>query len=173
MCPPPTRRRFLAGLGGAAGLGTVGATGYHAYTGPVDLRVLNSLRSAVELTVRLRRDGRVVHGATYDVPARTLPEYDEDSSAEIPEAERPGSSGEVRDRLVESATRGTTYEFDAFTDEYGLEAGSETVTVTCTGYVASSEGPLTDELLLFIPIRPAERGMYLVKNDCLRLYDPD
>lgn len=174
MGPPPSRRQFLAGLGGAVGLGAVGSTAYHAYTGPVDLVVANSLDSTVELAVRLSRDEEMVHRATYDVPARTSREYDRESPSEIPVAERNGSPGLLRDRMVETATRGTTYEFDAWTDGYGVNPNDEdTFTVTCTGYVEMSDGPLTDELLLFVPREPRERGMLLDNSHCGSLYNPN
>lgn len=175
MGPPPSRRQVLAGIGGAVGLGTAGSTAYHAYTGPVDLVLLNTRLSPVEVDVRISGPDGVVLAETYDVPETTRAELDTESPSEIPVTE-PGSESEVgtvTDRVVERATRGTTYTVHAATEDgrHTLDETDEnTVTATCTGYVDTSERRLTDTVRLFVPRVDGRGDILLSANRCGTLW---
>lgn len=168
MVPSPTRRQFLAGLSGVTGLGAVGAVAYHTYTGPVALTILNFERSQFTVDVQVSGPDGVVVDKTYDVPASEPVEYDSEGSSEIASS-RGGDAGIVRDRIIDHATRGTTYSVRASTADgtYTLdEAGDNTATVTCTGYVNMSEGRMMDELLLEFPASSSVGGIGLYPNYC-------
>lgn len=176
MVSPPTRRQFLAGLGSVTGLGAVGSVAYHTYTGPVDLTIVNYERyprSPFTVDVQVSGTDGVVAAETYDVPAPTPVEYYSEGSSEIPSS-RGGEAGIVRDRLIDRATRGTTYTVRASTADgtYTLdEAGENTATVTCTGYVNLSEERMMDELLLEFPAPSSVGGIGLGSNYCGSLWN--
>lgn len=172
MVPSPTRRQFLAGLGSVTGLGAVGSVAYHTYTGPVGLTILNFERSQFTVDVQVSGPDGVVAAETYDVPASAPVEHYSEGSSEIPSS-RGGEAGIVRDRIINRATRGTTYTVRASTADgtYTLdEAGENTATVTCTGYVNMSEERMRDELLLEFPASSSVGGIGLYPNYCGSLW---
>jgi hypothetical protein len=163
--PRLTRRRLLAGLGGAAGLGVVGATVYHAYTGPVTLAVENYVRERLSLDTRISHDSSVVHEATYELPA-FAPTDQPDTSG----------TGRVKEQVVDHAVRGTTYTVEASTETRALTPGADdTYRVTCTGYADIERPDGTEKRLadrISLSVRPSpEAGISLGGPYCESVWE--
>ena len=166
MSPPPTRRQLLTGLGGALGLGAVGSTVYHAYTGPLTLVVENYFHEPLTLSVRIKRDESLVHEATYDLPAFT-PTDDPDTSG----------TGRVKEQIIDSTIRGTIYTVEASTEVHdGLGPREDkTYRVTCTGYTDfhqpdGGEKRVADRLFVAASPEP-DYGITLGRNYCGNVWD--